>query len=280
MTSARLLGRTTTSTGAVEEISIGSGLSLSAGTLSASGGGGGVTSFSAGTTGLTPSTGTTGAVTLAGTLALANGGTGATTAGNARTNLGLGSSNNVSFAIVTGSTIVASGGRFVGPTTNGSFFEAGSNDAGVKFGSSKTFNFAFQNDRNVVLYDGASVVWQTNTSTSDGRLKNVLGSVTDGLSVVSQLQPVWFSWKEDTVFADGGVVRPGFVAQDVAEVLPRAVTLAGPPGSSESQRTYLLQKEEIVPHLVAAVKELKAIVDAQQQTIAALEARLTALESR
>ena len=38
----------------------------------------GVTSFSAGTTGLTPSTGTTGNVTLGGTLAVANGGTGAT----------------------------------------------------------------------------------------------------------------------------------------------------------------------------------------------------------
>jgi hypothetical protein len=38
----------------------------------------GVTSFSAGTTGLTPSTGTTGAVTLAGTLAIANGGTNGT----------------------------------------------------------------------------------------------------------------------------------------------------------------------------------------------------------
>lgn len=38
-----------------------------------------VTSFSAGTTGLTPSTGTTGAVTLGGTLTVANGGTGATT---------------------------------------------------------------------------------------------------------------------------------------------------------------------------------------------------------
>jgi hypothetical protein len=37
---------------------------------------GGVTSFSAGTTGFTPSTGTTGAITLAGTLAAANGGTG------------------------------------------------------------------------------------------------------------------------------------------------------------------------------------------------------------
>jgi hypothetical protein len=40
---------------------------------------GGVTTFSAGTTGFTPSTATSGAVTLAGTLAVANGGTGVTT---------------------------------------------------------------------------------------------------------------------------------------------------------------------------------------------------------
>ena len=40
---------------------------------------GGVTSFSAGSTGLTPSSATTGAITLAGTLAVANGGTGVTT---------------------------------------------------------------------------------------------------------------------------------------------------------------------------------------------------------
>jgi hypothetical protein len=40
---------------------------------------GGVTTFSAGTTGFTPSTATSGAVTLSGTLAVANGGTGVTT---------------------------------------------------------------------------------------------------------------------------------------------------------------------------------------------------------
>ena len=44
-------------------------------TLASSGAAGGVTTFSAGTTGLTPNTATTGAVTLAGTLAVANGGT-------------------------------------------------------------------------------------------------------------------------------------------------------------------------------------------------------------
>ena len=44
-------------------------------------GGGGVTSFSTGTTGLTPSGATTGNITLAGTLAVANGGTGLTSPG-------------------------------------------------------------------------------------------------------------------------------------------------------------------------------------------------------
>jgi hypothetical protein len=46
-----------------------------------------VTTISFGTTGLTPSTATSGAITVAGTLALANGGTGATTVSGAQTNL-------------------------------------------------------------------------------------------------------------------------------------------------------------------------------------------------
>jgi hypothetical protein len=48
--------------------------------LASSGAAGGVTTFDAGTTGLTPNTATAGAITLAGTLALTNGGSGQTTA--------------------------------------------------------------------------------------------------------------------------------------------------------------------------------------------------------
>ena len=71
-------------------ITAGSGISITNGdgaiTITASGAAG-VSSFSAGSTGLTPSTGTTGAVTLGGTLAVASGGTGSTTTSGARTAL-------------------------------------------------------------------------------------------------------------------------------------------------------------------------------------------------
>jgi len=61
---------------------------------------GGVTSFNAGSTGLTPSTATTGAVTLGGTLAVANGGTGITSLGSGvATFLGTPSSVNLASAV-------------------------------------------------------------------------------------------------------------------------------------------------------------------------------------
>jgi len=69
-----------------------------------------VSSFSGGTTGLTPNTATTGAVTLAGTLAAANGGTGLTSVGTAGNVLTSNGSAWVSSA--------PSGGGFSGATIN------------------------------------------------------------------------------------------------------------------------------------------------------------------
>jgi len=58
-------------------------------------GSGSVSSFSAGTTGLTPSTASTGAVTLNGTLAVANGGTGVTTSSGASSVVLRDANNNI-----------------------------------------------------------------------------------------------------------------------------------------------------------------------------------------
>jgi hypothetical protein len=64
---------------------------------------GGVTTFSAGTTGLTPSSATGGAITLAGTLAIANGGTGQTSASAALTALGgINTGKSIAMAMIFG----------------------------------------------------------------------------------------------------------------------------------------------------------------------------------
>jgi hypothetical protein len=88
-----LIGNTTGNTLAKATLTAGTNVTITngPGTITiAAAGGAGVSSFDAGTTGLTPSTATTGAVTLAGTLAVANGGTGATNAQAAISNLGVG----------------------------------------------------------------------------------------------------------------------------------------------------------------------------------------------
>jgi hypothetical protein len=121
---------------------------------------GGVTTFDAGTTGLTPATATTGAISLAGTLVVGNGGTGATTltgyvkgAGTSAltasstipntdiSGLGTMSTQNANSVAVTGGTI---NGTTVGATTAaaGTFTGLTVNDNST-FGSSNadTINF-------------------------------------------------------------------------------------------------------------------------------------------
>jgi len=63
-----------------------------------------VSSISFGTTGLTPSTATTGAVTVAGTLAVANGGTGQTTYTNGQLLIGNTTGNTLTKATLTAGT--------------------------------------------------------------------------------------------------------------------------------------------------------------------------------
>jgi hypothetical protein len=98
---------------------------------SLAGGGVSVTSFSAGTTGLTPTGETTGAVTLGGTLAVENGGTGQSTLAEAGINTGSGTLNYLPKYTATGTTL-----------GNSSIFDNGS---GVGIGTaSPTSGFQFQ----------------------------------------------------------------------------------------------------------------------------------------
>ena len=113
-TNAQLLANN--GSGGFANVTVGSGLTFSAGTLSASGGSGTVTSVdvSGGTTGLTTSGGPvigSGTITLAGTLAVANGGTGQTTYTNGQLLIG-----NTTGNTLTKSTLTAGSGISI---TNG-----------------------------------------------------------------------------------------------------------------------------------------------------------------
>ena len=104
----------------------------------------GVTSFSAGTTGLTPNTATTGVVTLAGTLAIANGGTGQTTADAAFNALAPSQTGNNGKYLTTDGTntswATVSSGSPGGSDTQVQFNDGGSFGGDADFTWNKTTN--------------------------------------------------------------------------------------------------------------------------------------------
>ena len=114
----------------------------------------------------------------------------------------------------------------------------------------RDYRFAWQKDRNVVLYGaGGIAIWSTGTAISDYILKrNVKPTEINGIETLKKLNVVDFQWKEGTDLQDGGVIHTGFVAQEIENVIPDAVY-------SPSGSTKLLHKEELVPTLVKALQE-------------------------
>lgn len=163
------------------------------------------------------------------------------------------SSGTISATIKSGTNIEfdANGPYFTGTKTSTN------SSAGVAFGPSNGYLFAYQGDRQVVLYDGATALWSTNTAVSDARLKDNVTDNTDGLSKVLSLRVVDFEWKPDCVVADGGKRHTGFIAQEIAPIIPDAANeITGPDG----QTTWNVNAEKIVPHLVKAIQDLSSEV--------------------
>jgi len=100
------------------------------------------------------------------------------------------------------------------------------------------------------------------TASSDERLKTNLVPIENAASKVSSLRAVTGRFKTD----EEGTSRAFLIAQDVQAVLPEAVDSTNPDKLG-------VQYTEVIPLLVAAIKELSAKNDA-------LEARLVALESK
>jgi len=104
---------------------------------------------------------------------------------------------------------------------------------------------------------------------SDARLKKNIVPLVGGLAMISELRPVRFDFRAQSERDVGkdlnlpAAPQVGFIAQDVAMVLPEATATAGGRDAIMS-----VAEAKIVPVLVAAVKELKAANDSQASEIA------------
>lgn len=94
------------------------------------------------------------------------------------------------------------------------------------------------------------------TSASDERLKDIIEPITDAATKVSTLRAVIGKYKTD----EEGTRRSFLIAQDVQAVLPEAITESR--NSKDDETDYLnIAYTEVIPLLVAAIKELKAEID-------------------
>ena len=136
--------------------------------------------------------------------------------------------------------------------SNGSYSTIDNNSPTFFVGSSK---YAFQTDANIVVFSGGTATWSSKTGTiSDARFKENVTNNTDALGKVQSLRVVNYTWKADSNFADGGKVHVGFLAQEVAQVIPDAAGMVS--------GTYLVSNEKIVPYLVKAIQDLASEVEA------------------
>ena len=94
-----------------------------------------------------------------------------------------------------------------------------------------------------------------NTS-SDYRLKEDLQPIATPLDRVDALNPVNFAWKTDGSRVDG------FIAHELSEVIPEAVTGEKDAVDEEGNPIYQgIDQSKIVPLLVGAIKELRAEIE-------------------
>jgi len=116
------------------------------------------------------------------------------------------------------------------------------------------------------------------TQTSDARLKDNVSDLNDGYEKVRSMRPVSYQWADDS----GSNTHLGFLAQEMAEIVPEAVDCP------EKEDGYLgMNYESLIPVVVSALQEqqrittdLEADLDAKDARIEDQQDRIKRLESR
>lgn len=155
--------------------------------------------------------------------------------------------------------------------TGGAFQRYFSNNQSDKWwhvGSESGYNHSFhimnQNGTGVYMNSGD----QSWSSYSDQRLNTSISNIdiSNAYQNILKLNPV--TYKD----VNGGKQRQGLVAQDVLPVIPQVVTM--------NHGLYGIGYTELIPYLIAGMKQQATIISQQQEKIAAFEERLAALETK
>lgn len=168
-------------------------------------------------------------------------------------------------AITTTTGTVFSGGSTSGTSTQ-CYMNFNGTDSGAASVRWYIGQNAFRTDGSYAIQNaGGTGLYLTNggtswTSTSDERLKDIIEPITDAANKVSTLRAVIGKYKTDAE----GKRRSFLIAQDVQAVLPEAVDATNPDELG-------VQYTDVIPLLVAAIKELKAELDTAKAQIAALQ---------
>ena len=144
-----------------------------------------------------------------------------------------------------------------GSDTNTGMFRVEANTLGFSTNGAEEMRLTAAGDLHV---DGNVIAYST--TISDRRLKSDINNITDALDKVGQINGVTF------VRDHNGEKAAGVVAQEIMEVLPEAVKSQALPlqtGDNESEY-YVVEYDAVTGLLVEAVKELKARVEALENS--------------
>jgi hypothetical protein len=100
-----------------------------------------------------------------------------------------------------------------------------------------------------------------NISASDGRLKTKLDKDVIGKESIMALKPVWYEWNADSPY-NSDVPELGFIAQEVAEVIPEAA-----PGTDDTVTRRNYSDRAIIASLVKHNQELEARISKLEQLL-------------
>jgi hypothetical protein len=111
---------------------------------------------------------------------------------------------------------------------------------------------------------GASATGVLQAATSDMNLKNTIENSPFGLNEILLLNPVTFLYNDENRKIDSDVKEVGFIAQDVFDIIPNAVSSTG---TGDLQLDY----RAITATLTKAIQEQQALIKALEQRILILE---------